>query len=121
MPSPPRSPNSPALSAWFHRLAPAAAAGVVLVLTATQVFAAGDAAAGQRLTQQWCSGCHIASRNGPGTDAAPPLADIAQHQGRSEAWLRGWLAAPHPPMPNLSLSRQEIDNIVAYLESLKQR
>jgi mono/diheme cytochrome c family protein len=32
--------------------------------------------------------------------------------------IRGWLADPHPPMPNLNLSRQEIDDILAYLESL---
>jgi hypothetical protein len=26
--------------------------------------------------------------------------------------------SPHPPMPNISLSRQQIDDIVAYLSSL---
>jgi mono/diheme cytochrome c family protein len=26
--------------------------------------------------------------------------------------------APHPPMPSISLSRQQIDDIVAYLSTL---
>jgi mono/diheme cytochrome c family protein len=37
---------------------------------------------------------------------------------RSADEIRGWLADPHPPMPNLELSRREIEDIVAYLQSL---
>jgi mono/diheme cytochrome c family protein len=35
--------------------------------------------------------------------------------------VRAWLADPHPPMPNFNLSRQQIDDIVAYLDSLTPR
>jgi hypothetical protein len=37
---------------------------------------------------------------------------------RSAEEIEGWLADPHPPMPNLDLSRQEINDIMAYLQSL---
>src|SRR6185437_16138875 len=77
---------------------------------------AGDATRGAGLTQRWCSGCHVIGGAAHGQDAAPTLPP----QGRSQAWLRGWLTAPHPPMPNLDLSRQEIDDIIAYLSSLPQ-
>lgn len=58
---------------------------------------------------------------GRGTDTAPPFPDIAQRSERDRRWVKGWLVAPHPPMPNLSLSRMEIDDIVAYLDSLAPR
>ena len=79
---------------------------------------AADIEAGQRLTQQWCTGCHVVGNGTRGTDSAPSLPVIAQRAGQDRAWLKAWLTAPHPPMPNLSLSRQEIDNITAYLDSL---
>lgn len=31
----------------------------------------------------------------------------------------GVLMAPHPPMPNINLSRDEIGDIVAYLQTLR--
>jgi mono/diheme cytochrome c family protein len=33
--------------------------------------------------------------------------------------LRGFLVKPHGQMPELNLTRQEIDNLIAYIESLK--
>jgi len=84
--------------------------------------AAGDPDAGKRLTQQWCTGCHVVGSSGnTGTDAAPPLPVIAQQKGKDPQWIKAWLTQPHPPMPNLNLSRQEIDDITAYLTSLNQR
>lgn len=79
---------------------------------------AADVQAGQRLTQQWCTGCHVIGAGNRGTDSAPSLPSIAEHKGHDREWVRTWLASPHPPMPNFNLSRQEIDNISAYLDSL---
>lgn len=86
--------------------------------SAAAAQAAGDAEAGHKLAQVWCTSCHIVDDAPQGADTAPPFPTIAQrHQDR--AWIRAWLASPHPPMPNLNLSRQQIDNVVAYLDSLK--
>jgi mono/diheme cytochrome c family protein len=82
---------------------------------------AADPQAGQRLTQQWCTSCHVIGEGNRGTDSAPSLPVIARVKGNDREWLRAWLTAPHAPMPNLSLTRQEIDDIVAYLNSLPQR
>jgi hypothetical protein len=35
------------------------------------------------------------------------------------AALEGFLADPHPVMPDMSLTRQEIKDLVAYIGSLK--
>jgi len=97
--------------------------GAVLMLGAASLAQAnaGDSESGQRLTRQWCVSCHVVGGGDRGTDAAPPLPVIAQQQGTDPQWLKAWLVAPHPPMPNLHLSRQEIDDISAYLASLRQR
>jgi len=33
--------------------------------------------------------------------------------------LAAFLANPHPPMPNLSLSRRDIQDLLAYIATLK--
>ena len=81
---------------------------------------AADANAGGRLVQRWCTGCHVVGDARHGQDAAPPLPPtMERHQDRQ--WLRSWLANPHPPMPDPNLTRQEIEDIVAYLGSLPQQ
>jgi mono/diheme cytochrome c family protein len=93
----------------------------VLIGTAAVAQAEGDATKGHALARQWCTGCHVVDEGGPGPDTAPPFATIARRQGGDHAWVRAWLAAPHPPMPNFNLTRQQIADIVAYLDSLTKR
>lgn len=97
--------------------------GLALVVVAASVAqaAAADVDAGKRLTQQWCTGCHVVGGSNRGTDAAPSLPALAEQKGKDPQWVKTWLADPHPPMPNLNLSRQQIDDISAYLASLQPR
>jgi cytochrome c len=74
--------------------------------------------AGRELARTWCTSCHVVDVEGEGTDAGPALPALLGDGQRTEDELRGWLAAPHPPMPDFALTRQEIENIVAYLQSL---
>jgi mono/diheme cytochrome c family protein len=83
-----------------------------------QVLAQGDPEAGRDLVRSWCTACHVVDLEGTGTDAGPPLPALLTGKQRSADEIRGWLVDPHPPMPNPNLSRQEIDDILAYLESL---
>ncbi|UEM07503.1 cytochrome c (plasmid) [Skermanella rosea] len=106
-------------SSWKAALLLGAAA--VVFATAGSQARSGDPAAGERLAERWCSSCHVVS--GAGTDAVPSLEGIARGipSGQGEpatARVRRWLADPHPPMPNLSLSDAEIADVVAYLETL---
>ena len=107
--------------------APKVLAGVLLLIAvtgptmATRAQTAGNQEAGHRLVQRWCAECHVVDTSGQGSDAAPAFTEIAQQHGKDEHWLRAWLTAPHPPMPNLNLSRVQIDNIIAYLRSLEPR
>src|SRR4051794_8992424 len=98
-----------------------AALSIVILssLTAGPALAAGDPATGHRLAEQWCASCHAVDREATRSDAAPTFARLARE--RSPQSLRGWLSDPHPPMPNTSLTRREIDDVLAYIESLARQ
>jgi mono/diheme cytochrome c family protein len=87
---------------------------VLAFIVAAPALAAGDPEAGRALARQWCAGCHGAS------DAVPPLDEAVNRPGRTPGTLEAWLADPHPPMPNLSLSRREINDLVAFLGTLQR-
>ncbi len=83
---------------------------------------AGDVQQGARLAQQWCSNCHLTGDDqAAGGDTAPPFAIIAETAAARMDDLTAWLADPHPPMPNLNLTRYEIDDLLAYIESLNAK
>lgn len=99
-----------------------------LVLLAFGPFGAGlpgaasaaDAKAGAATAKQWCTSCHtVSASSGTGRDTAPPFARIAGRPDFDAEALRAFLANPHPPMKELNLTRSEIDNLVAYIETLK--
>jgi mono/diheme cytochrome c family protein len=79
---------------------------------------AGDPVEGREIAERWCSSCHVAPGGGGGTDAVPTLGGIARDPRHDPGWLRQWLNDPHPPMPDLHLSHAEIENVVAYLQTL---
>lgn len=99
---------------------------LAVLLGGAHAAGAADAEAGRRIADRWCTACHVVSGNGAatggvgGTDAVPTLASIAHDPKRGPDWLRQWLTAPHPPMPDLNLSRTETDDVVAYLQSLSR-
>lgn len=76
----------------------------------------GDAAMGEKLAERWCLSCHSAQARG--ADTAPPLPQLMRGRGSDEARLRGWLAAPHPPMPGIDLTREQTEDIIAWLRRI---
>jgi cytochrome c len=81
---------------------------------------AADAAAGERLARQWCVNCHVIDGTGPATtlpQGPPSFRIIAGHLDPSQ--MRSFLTNPHGAMPDLALTRAEIDDLVAYIDSLK--
>lgn len=91
-----------------------------LAALAGPASAAGDAGSGLALARTWCSSCHIVAPNASGGDTAPPFASIANRPNRSPGATRAWLTDTHPPMPNLNLSNQQMEDIAAYLENLRK-
>jgi mono/diheme cytochrome c family protein len=80
---------------------------------------AADPADGLRLARHWCSSCHLVEPGVKTSDAAPPFPAVGRDPTSTPEKLHAWLANPHPPMPNLTLSRQQEDDIIAYILSFK--
>lgn len=75
---------------------------------------------GLSIARNWCRGCHVVEPGGTsGSDIAPPFPVVAQNSSLTPEQLRAWLVDPHPPMPNLALTRDEIEALVAYIGSLR--
>jgi mono/diheme cytochrome c family protein len=81
----------------------------------------GDASRGRAIANTWCSGCHLVGPAQGATAAAdvPTFASIARRLPVDVDVLAAFVANPHPPMPNLSLSRQEIRDVLTYIATLK--
>jgi cytochrome c len=84
---------------------------------------APNIASGRKLANAWCSECHVVAAGQPkaGNDAIPTFGAIANTPGTTEMALKAYLATPHPIMPNVVATRQQIDDIVAYILSLRTR
>lgn len=92
-------------------------AAALLAASASEGSAA-DSVSGQRIAERWCAECHVVA---PGqrraTDAVPTFAQISGSGRFNEATLTAFLANPHHSrMPNLSLTRSEIADLVAYIK-----
>jgi len=81
----------------------------------------GDPANGRALAQRDCAGCHLVSdrQTGPAADGVPSFAAVARMPSTTELSLRAFLRTPHPPMPDLALSRRDMDDVVSYILSLR--
>jgi mono/diheme cytochrome c family protein len=95
------------------------AAGGLLLTSVSLAFAQDDPAVGLALARQWCNTCHLVEPDGEGVDAAPAFEAVANDPMMTPERLRGWLTAPHPVMPDLNLTRDEIAALATYIESLE--
>ncbi|MBS0640456.1 MAG: c-type cytochrome [Acetobacteraceae bacterium] len=81
----------------------------------------GDADAGKRIAETWCVNCHVvAPGQARGTsNGAPAFTAIAGNTAITPMALRAFLQTPHHRMPDLQLSREQIDDVSAYIQSLR--
>jgi mono/diheme cytochrome c family protein len=80
----------------------------------------GDPAAGREIADRWCSECHmVAPDQVLATPDYPTFMQIAEATGDDLVVLEGFLMDPHPRMPDLSLTRQEIRDLIGYFATLR--
>jgi mono/diheme cytochrome c family protein len=102
---------------------PAQALAVFLMLAAFEppIACAADAANGENIASRWCNSCHLAtSRQQVGSDLAPPFSRIANDATLTPQGLRAALSGRHPRMPDFALAREQIDDLSAYLRTLRK-
>lgn len=95
-----------------------AAVGVALLLGSASVQAQ-DVLNGRHLAERWCSSCHATSTRG--SDAAKSFEAIAASPAGEPARMRRFLVEPHAPMPPIQLAQPEVEDLVAYVASLRPR
>lgn len=99
-------------------------AGILFVAATLLAASAGhaqDIEAGKRVAQSSCGGCHLVDPKGQntGSDAVPTFASIARTPSTTEISLAAFLSTPHARMPELILNRTEIQDVSAYILSLR--
>ncbi len=97
---------------------------IVLIVLLAAAGAAGNARAdakkGEQIARQWCSTCHVVAANQTGAvPQGPPSFPSVARSGMTAAQLRAWLSHPHGAMPDLALTRVEIDDLIDYIQSLR--
>ncbi|HUO00025.1 MAG TPA: cytochrome c [Bradyrhizobium sp.] len=81
---------------------------------------AADASHGKAIAERWCAACHRIERDPKSTtDQPPPFASIAGMPDFDANKLAFLLLRPHPNMPSLMLSRNEISDLADYIKTLK--
>ena len=100
---------------------PFAMLAVLLVATAAVADDVSATATGQALAKRWCAECHIVTtdQSHAQSASAPSFFAVADDPSVTEGGLRAFLATPHSPMPNIGLDRQQTDEIISYILSLR--
>ncbi|WP_262266377.1 c-type cytochrome [Microvirga yunnanensis] len=99
---------------------PDLAGALVLTLLSGPAWSAGNPERGRQLADRWCASCHLVGPEQREASAdVPSFASVARRDDLSEALLAAFLTNPHPPMPNMSLTRQEIADVLAYIRGLR--
>jgi mono/diheme cytochrome c family protein len=95
-----------------------------LLLAVAPVRAQGEAdiEAGRKLAELHCSRCHAVGDVGASLmEGAPPLRDLKLRypiEDLAEALAEGIFTA-HPQMPVFTFSAEQVDDLLAYLDSLE--
>ena len=75
---------------------------------------------GKTLAQEWCQTCHTTENDMPGADVAPPWESIANDPAKTDDILRAWLSMPQGQMKHIALTRQQINDVLDYIHTLKK-
>ena len=103
----------------FYRALTTILALLMLGLIAAHT-AHADVVKGTQLARQWCANCHVINNNpSGGVTQGPPTFPAIARSGMTADQLRTFLSHPHGVMPDLALSRAEIDDLIGYIETLR--
>ena len=81
----------------------------------------GSAKRGEAMAKAVCAECHAVEKGAGGSrnGNAPRFQTLATTRGMTPMALMVALRTSHKEMPNLVLKNSEVDDIIAYIETLK--
>ncbi|AMJ59671.1 hypothetical protein AXW83_04555 [Bosea sp. PAMC 26642] len=81
-----------------------------------------QAKAGRVLAETLCVACHRVGANDRDISRIPPdFGAVADMPSMTEVSLRVFLRTPHGEMPRYQFSPSEMDDLIAYLQSMRSR
>ena len=93
-----------------------------VLTSAAHAQTAASIARGQEIAERACAGCHALAGSAPrrveGIDV-PSFRSIAAGPNQTPQRLQSFIMTPHRPMPGIPLSLAEVNDVVAFLLSLK--
>ncbi len=100
----------------------AALAAALLVTSAGVRAQESDVAAGHAFARNACQPCHAVEaeqRTPRRIVIGPAFRDVANTSGITATAIRVFLRTSHPKMPNLILTPEETEDVIAYILSLR--
>lgn len=97
---------------------------IIVFATATAAAAADDLSrsqAGHVYVETYCSKCHSIGAGPSPLEQAPRFKDVAEQSGVTAMSLQAFLQSSHPTMPNIIIEPEDMQNVIAYILSLKGR
>ena len=95
--------------------------GLILVAISFGPAFAADAENGLVIAKRWCANCHVVAPDQARGSADVPSFTAIALKFEDEKSLANFLASPYPRMPNMTLSRPEIADLVSYIRTLGPR
>ncbi len=98
-----------------------AVAAVLATPCAAAAQEVGNIEAGHAYAKKICAECHAVERGekeSPYLDL-PSFQAVADSPGITERALAVWLQNPHPNMPDFILPQPDMEDVIAYIMSLK--
>lgn len=82
-----------------------------------------DVKTGHEIASKLCSGCHLVDEKTAKASVpadVPSFMEIANKPDQTSEKIAGRIVVPHPPMPTINLTREEIGDVAVYILSLRQ-
>lgn len=97
------------------------AAAFIFLAAPARAQPVGDATQGQKIVDRLCIECHAVSDEEAGhrINQAASFQTIANTPGMTPLALSVWFRTPHREMPNIVLSKDEQEDLIAFITSLK--
>ena len=110
----------------MNRIMPACAIAAVTLVTQFPILAQpverDGISSGRQIAAKICGNCHeISPTMSPKTAVGPRFDDIANLPSTTALSLKVFLRSSHKRMRNLILSGADLDDVIAYILSLKRR
>ena len=87
-----------------------------ILLTPLNAWAITNPQAGEEIALQSCTMCHAPMAPQGAKSAAAPFSQLAEQNKGKQGWTQAWRSKPHMAKAGVKLSKQQADDVVAYLK-----